>query len=45
MKKEIYDRAELELVKFSATSVLVDSDPNPKSDDDDELPLVPGDNN
>lgn len=44
MKKEIYNRADLELVKFITTNVLVNS-PDPKSDDDDELPVVPGNNN
>ena len=44
MKKEIYDRADLELVKFITTNVLVNS-PDPKSDDEDELPVVPGNNN
>lgn len=44
MKKEIYNRADLELVKFITTNVLVNS-PDPKSDDEDELPFVPGTNN
>jgi hypothetical protein len=44
MKKEIYDRADLELVKFITTNVLVNS-PDPKSDDEDELPVVPGNSN
>ena len=44
MKKEIYNRADLELVKFITTNVLVNS-PDPKSDDEDELPVVPGNNN
>ena len=44
MKKEIYNRADLELVKFITTNVLVNS-PDPNADDEDELPLVPGDNN
>ncbi len=44
MKKEIYNRADLELVKFITTNVLVNSS-DPKSDDDDELPVVPGNNN
>ena len=41
MKKEIYDKAELELIRFSTAGVLSGSDPNPKSDDEDELPVVP----
>ncbi len=44
MKKEIYNRADLELVKFITTNVLVNS-PDPKSDDEDELPVVPGNSN
>ena len=44
MKKEIYDRADLELIKFITANVLVNS-PDPKSDDDDELPFVPGNDN
>ena len=44
MKKEIYNRADLELVKFITTNVRVNS-PDPKSDDEDELPVVPGNNN
>lgn len=39
MKKEIYDRADLELVKFITTNVLVNSS-DPNSGDDDELPVV-----
>lgn len=40
MKKEIYDRAEIELIRISTSDVLVTSPPG--SDDDDELPFVPG---
>lgn len=39
MKKEIYDRAEIELIRISTSDVLVNS---PGSDDEDELPPVPG---
>ena len=42
MKKEIYDKAELELIRIRTSDVLVESLPG--SDDDDELPFVPAKN-
>ena len=37
MKKEIYDRAELEIIRLGMTDVLANSD----EDDEDELVFVP----
>ena len=39
MKKEIYDRAEIEVISFTMTNVLLIN--SPETDDDDELPFVP----
>ena len=39
MRKETYNKAEIEVISLTMTDVLVTS---PASDDDDELPFVPG---
>ena len=39
MRKEIYDKAEIEIIRFTAVNVLSDS----LYDDDDELPFVSAD--